>query len=458
MSFTFVNNAEHKMIKGHKNSKGHIHRRMPGGYDPSIASELHRFVVYSRKEVEGIKKCHNLKSDYEKKVNSYATKDRILMMTSKIKSSHSLVCQNEHKTDSFIVTAYVCDINYDIKLSVYKTFMGFTSKVITNYNVSVSNLAEKQLAFTVGDVLKYYYYTNKDNRDYGFSGYKKSDIKILWKLCQESVLHANSPNSVPFALYYDSWSYAHPKFSIGILPIMNHDFKWTLNSFMDNLLFVPFDVIKEPEFAHNLINLYYYGYNLTMECHDIIRFEEPISLIDVIKTYENASDNNVRFVKNNIAKKLKPVQEELLEKYPPMVISKGFFCSNENTNSIHFSYSFGKNKYIESKEMSYPLFGFRNMYVQDWIPNHSIKILKYIVEDKIKTQKINSFKHASKKQGKLLYYWGDEGNRTKYVPDYGGSGNYRQMYSKHYKHIIRRRNRQDLEEAKKDTINGYYSE
>lgn len=51
---------------------------------------------------------------------------------------------------------------------------------------------------------------------------------------------------------------------------------------------------------------------------------------------------------------------------------------------------------------TYPLFAFRNLYVQEWILDGSIKTLKEIVDEKINYLKNNKLKHKIKKKGKYI--------------------------------------------------------
>ena len=285
MAFSFVNNGEYKLINGHKNEKGHyhLHKRSPNNYDPTLYSELWRFIVHNREQLKELQKILASKGDYQKRHSGYYTSDYINSISITSSKEHILTCQNNKTGESFNIFGYICDITYNLTIQHYKYYMGFSTNIAISDNANLDNRADKQLAFTVSDVLKYYYYTNKDIKDYGFIDFDKKDIKQFWDICKKSTTHVPNPNSIPFGLHCSKWAWRAPKYSVGILNIKNNVIDWGLENFMNQMLFISFDAFKYPEFAHNLLSLYVYGDNRTMTNNKIIKFDEPKLLVKVIE-------------------------------------------------------------------------------------------------------------------------------------------------------------------------------
>ena len=106
-----------------------------------------------------------------------------------------------------------------------------------------------------------------------------------------------------------------------------------------------------------------------------------------------------------------------MENYPILVLDKRFLCT-PGWGYGNQRLSYFRDLFIgreEHKMFSYPLLALRNIYVQDWVPGKSIKLIKDVINNKVMHQKMTRLKYYQNKQGKYIYpYAKDEYHYIKY--------------------------------------------
>ncbi len=342
-----------------------------------------------------------------------------------------------------MITGYLCDILYDITIEKYRRYVGFSSKVNTLQYYNHSDKINKQLGFTVADILKYYYYTHKDVDNHGFVNMKSSDAKDLWSIINKSLTQDSTPSNIPLGtcIITEKSRWRSKLFTIiKLLDIKNHKVKWDYDNFFNSIILMNLEHLTHSKCAQNLVHLYLYGTNTIIPSVIVNELEEPMSLIEVIEEYENKKNHMVVFIKNKINNKLKKAEKEELNKYQKIILDRGFMTSNK-----HHSDSSRIIDRVDHKMMSYPLFAFRNIYVQDWIPEESLKILKEVIESKVSQQSNTKLKYYIEKQGKYIDMKYIPGNDYMFYDKEGYSNSYRS--DKRIKHSIERSNRHELIEA-----------
>lgn len=435
MAFTNVDSEELALIKGHKNDKGY-----PRGdkwtfthTDPLCPSSFMRFCVSDKKSL-GNPTCQDT-------LNSLSITDMV---------EHSLTYSSAKTGESFSVSAYLCDVCYDITIAKYTRFVGFTKQTTHVSNYNHSGKATKQLGFCVADILKYYYHQNKDTKYYGFKTSDVSEdeedtpinIKNMWNIVKDAVSHSTSPNTIPFGIGESALSSIMRTTAIRMWNIKNNTVKWDKENFFNQIVFMSISQLEHPQTAQNLIYLYLYGDNYYHEDVNVIKFDEPKSIVDVIDTYENKSDGDVLFIRNKICKKLKKKEKEQLEKYPEFVLPKQFFSQ---MNKSHWRDCVISTDKVGSKVMSYPLFAFRNLYIHEWIPKHSIELLNIIIYDKLEEEKDTVLKYLKEKSGGYI----DPHSNAKYdhlepKRDYGYSRQWERCFNERMTNKVERRDREDM--------------
>lgn len=437
MSYIFEDTTEYRTIKTHYDCKWWPEevKRTPMGID--IKSWRYLYTL-----------CVNDKFSLDKKTRKSETLNNISISN---KTPHILTCRNSHNGESFTVSAYLCDIDYDITIKKYRHYLGFSDNINTIESYNHSSKVHNQLGFSVADILKYYYYTHKDVENNGFSlDTSASEVKQLWNIVKNSITHGTNLNNIPLGtceiIEKSRWS-SNLKTIIKLWDIKNHKVKWDYDHFFNSIILMDFEHLIHPLCAKNLLYLYVYGSNNAITTLTVNEFDEPMSLIKVIEEFENKKDHMVVYVKNRINNKIKKTEMEQLEQYPKLILDRGFMTSRGDTG-----YSYNKIKLLinrdDHKMMTYPLFAFRNIYVQDWIPGESLKILNSIIEGKISEQKNIKLKYYTQKKGKYISF--------STTPNAFSDRCYQSAYDKkeYYKHIskrtlhtIERRDRDEFNEA-----------
>jgi hypothetical protein len=448
MSYTFEDTTEYKLIKGYYNC---VHwpkraQRTPMKIDPKSMNYLYYLCVNDRYSLG--KKGRNNKDDVLNNIS--ITK----------KTDHILTCRNQINGESITITAYLCDLVYDITIARYKHYYGFSTNINTIAHYNHAGKIEKQLAFSVADILKYYYYTNKDSDNHGFpADMKPCQVKHLWSIVKKSISQGINPHNIPLGtceiIEKSRWS-SKLNTTIKLWDIKNHKVKWEYDNFFNSLILMDYEHFVHPACARNLLYLFAYGVNNSVNTITRVDFEEPMSLIKVIEEYENKKDHMTIYVKNRIGSKLNRKQKEELECYPELVLDRGFMSSGgKSANYIWMRPN--KSELInrdDSKMFSYPLFAFRNIYVQDWIPGESLKVLHSVVECQVNEQRNTRIKRAIQQTGKHIYIDADDGNYYKF---YGCNDNkYNYHNYKREQHLLKRANRQQLNDDTMMTIQGHF--
>lgn len=434
MSYIFENTSEHKLIKEH-DSCSHWpekHSRTPAFIDKTTWSYLYDYV--------GVKDKHLLGK--KNQLGDCLNNLHILN-----KTDHIMSCQNPYNNESFNVTAYMCDITYNITIKEYKHYMGFSSSVNTIAYYNHTDNVPKQLGFTVADILKYYYYTHKEVDNYGFDPSESSSvIKSMWSIVKKSLSHGSKIHNIPLGTCKlfpkNRWSsYSQLETDIIIWNINNHNFKWDFETFCNSIILMDYTHFIHPTCAINLIYMYLIGTNTNLNRNPTkIIFDEPKSLVEVINEYENKKDNNVVYVINRINSKLNKTQKEELESYPEYVLDKGFCIDRES-----------------EKMFTYPIFAFRNMYVQEWVPIESIKQLYDIISQKVHLQRSQKLKRDAKRKGKYIYLASDSKIADKYTSEIYNTRYCDNKYGRHYMSMMKKANQCQLSSDTKDAINDLHS-
>ena len=427
MTIKIVNDDPYYLVMGHRIEKGYPRLEKRSRYTkrthPKDWNTFARFCTTDRHSLGKASCSDTLKSLCILPGTKYVT----------------LTCQNTETGETFPINVSFVSLSYEVIIANYDHFAGFSSHKMTTKGYTYSDVVSDQMAFTVRDIFLYYYHNNKDTENHGFdTSINPKEVTAMWDVIQRGALYDISTNKipvVPFALGDVMVTENDPRRTHMLLwNIKDNHVKWDDKHFFSGIVMSGMTHFKHPSSAQNLAALYVIGDNLKMDDPKLIVFDEPKSLLDVINDHEFPKD--VRNILNHINKKLKPSETELLETtYKPFALPKRFFtkldceCKNkfelmdESINDISIRESLSCTDKEYSKMMSYPLFAFRNIYVQDWIPicnvkyngyyysnNSSLDILQMIVDDKVKQMKSEKMKLAQERKGGYI----DPNSDTKY--------------------------------------------
>lgn len=423
MSFNFIETQYFKDIQINNNDELQSRKMHPYISNPTSFSFINNFTVINRKNLE-----NSNKKDYV--INE--------MVIKKFKE-YPLICKHSQNNESFTMSAYICDIHSDITVPKYKETR---KKIHYNYNVK-HELTDISL-FTVGDIIKYYYYTNKHLKRKGFYDESEYERSQLWNVVKKTVLYTPSPNNYPFGICH---KFDSPTGIVRMYVIKNNKYKWDFNNFMNQSIIISPNTFQNPKIAHNLLYIYLYGDNKQDVKYEYIELDEPMTLYDVIHQYEDVEENNNigNFIEK-INKKLTGKQKEQLERYPEMIIPK----KKLTLNMVPLVEQRWVNRLNESKKLlSYPIFAFRNIYVIDWIPNHTVNIILNTIDKKIYYQQNPFLKYISNKQGKYI-----EENPTNFGQCYGRYYSEKDIKTKLYKQL----NNDYVNNVIKETVEGPISD
>lgn len=319
------------------------------------------------------------------------------------KKTIDLICKNSKTNESFMIEAHICTINYNINLHKYAT-LNKNYKDVTYTNYQYNGSISDEHCFVVSDILKYYYYTNRDKPNYGFPAkINRNDVQKMWNIVQKSINHSNREfKHIPLGYCLsdtpDIKSDIKLFTDVKIWRIKNYKHKWDPDHFLDNTMVMRLGNLINPKCVQNLLYIYHFGTSDVIEdVSDTIIFDEPKSLYQVIVEYESKNNNIANHVKNKINKPLSTKQAEEIVKYPDLLLKIGAMTTYTKPIML-------QRKLLKTSDnlYSYPLFAFRNIYIQDWIPNKSIELLHEIVLEKINQQKNNKLKRKIRKQGKYI--------------------------------------------------------
>lgn len=445
MSFKFSDNESYQMISQHKNVHGYPRMDKRNRYSldehPKYWENFSRFCTPSKHQLET-----QLCLDTLNNLNiSYCT-------------SNVITCHNLDASESFDINVNYLDMTFDVTINNYKHYSGFTDKEVITKKYSYSDTLSIQSAFTVKDIFQYYYYTNKDVDNYGFnSSIDAKEVTAMWNIIEKGAQFDISEQNLPlmpFALG-DTQNYKFNSLrrtEILLWNIKGHKLKWDDNNFFRGMVLMGLMHFKHPSSAQNLASIYVTGTNLRFDDFDILTFEEPKSLVDIINDHENLVETDIRNVFNKITKKLKPDELELLETtYTPIVLDKQFFTKTNYKAFINTNGKYIVSEYISATDkekarmMSYPLFAFRNIYVQDWDQRSSFKILNDIIDEKITEQKSSKMKYLKQKKGTYIDTHSDaKYNHIENIPSFYDSRTRERALNKRKSHKIKTKLKKDM--------------
>lgn len=291
-------------------------------------------------------------------------------------NTHKLSYENTVNHEVFTIQQHLVDISY-----------------ITTINPQF-DVNRLRIMISVSDFLKYYYYQHRDHKNYGLSlnDYDPETIKNMVEILESNTIQSTKPNlGRPFyetASNVSRYRYTngHTKKQIGIIKVKDYKNNWTRDFFLSQGILVDITKINNDSvdsIAHKLLNFYLYGYFNTqsVEEKEIIEFENPRKIADIIRKYEDIKLEKIHNFLKKIEQKPKPSEQfEIDKKYPEYVVD----C------------------YLSDKDMSYPPYAFQQYLFKNWIVDNTINELMYLFDQKERYQKNPVLKHLTKKRGKYL--------------------------------------------------------
>lgn len=444
MSFKVLNNEEYRKVSSHKDVKGCPRSEKRGLYSGNHPKDWQTFMRFCVANTSELGKQTHLDT-----LNT--------LSVSNDNKFNTLTFQND-AGDSFNICVQYFDITYDVTIASYRHFAGFSTKEVETKDYKYSDSATNQMGFNVHDIFKYYYHLNKDTDNHGFDvSLDKKEVDAMWTLIKRCAEMEDVDNTSPQILGLGDnimvTSEHVRQTEILLWNVKNRKIKWDDTNFFKSCVLMNLRHLMHPSSAQNLASLYVTGSNLKFNDPSLIIFDEPKSLVDVINDHEDTRHTDIRFVLNQINKKLKPNEEELLKStYQPIVLKKGFFTTMDECNGFFENNAFATMDSANyptsrilattdkeySRMMSYPLFAFRNIYVQDWIPTgeimlKSMKILIPIIKLKVEEQKSEKMKLLKERKGGYIDSISD--NKYMYIKnseksDYCFSANWDKAFRK----------------------------
>lgn len=411
MAFVFNNNEDLEFVKTYVNRKKWIDKHPAqyavditlhnAGYDSDTYSILYHKTCY-----------------YNRISKERRSKDMLnsISLRSDTTKTYDLLCKNELSGETFVINPIIANMDYSI--TFHRKKLVFDGKMVVEHNYQQSGTTGITLCFTVSNILKYYYYTNKNKANYGFpSEIKEGEAKKLWNIVKKSIANVATPSNIPLGncssrKYNMGRSYGgmQERASVNIWDIKNHKHKWDLENFFNGLMVMDFDSFISPVCAQNLLYVYLYGSSdIVTKKDNIIVFDEPKTFSQVIEEFEDKDNHVANYVKSKLEKPLTGKQKEQIERYHDLLLEKGILTTINKSFYMDRLLNIGENTMY-----TYPLFAFRNIYIQDWIPNLSIYELHDIVKGKEHQQTFEKLKHKSEKQGRYI----DPDSADKYKYEY----------------------------------------
>lgn len=425
MSFQFVEDEEYRIVCSHKDEKGLPRKekrsRYPDSIHPKDWQTFFRFCVSNRHEL-GKPTCTDTLNDL-KVIDGC--------------EYNTITCKNRATGESFQIKVSYINMAYDVTIANYYHFAGFSTKEVVTKGHTYSDSVSDQMGFSVCDIFKYYYHLNKDSDNHGFdTSLNPTEVKAMWEVIKRGAEYYVADERYPcmplgLGDNINVNSTQVRRTQIQLWNIKDRKTKWDDTNFFRGMVLMNVRHLKHPSSAQNLASLYVTGSNLQFDDPDLLVFDEPKSLVDVLTYNENTRNNDIKYILNQLTKRLKPEEEELLQStYIPFTLKKGFFTTMDVTDKkdefTFIEMELSKRKpnvhtYLSkhdkecSKMMSYPLFAFRNIHVQDWIPSSvdltavsyytqpmmesSFQILHSIVRDKVEEQKSEKMKLLKERKG-----------------------------------------------------------
>lgn len=321
--------------------------------------------------------------------------------------SIDIVYKNKINGESFKITTHFARLSYSIRLdksninySYFRSHPENEENIMTRKNINV-------IGITVGDFLKHFYHTNKDKKTIEFSDDENENEKML-KLVKKSLSIETANAKVTNVLgkyqfkrktvrlwenlirekFIDKGESDFTGFCNKML-ILSESMFYNICTrdpnneitFNDKYYRNFFNNLSDKKVVSKLLRYHLYNEDPEDGLHtQTFYFEKPALVPDILKYFhEKYNDNSYMVEYNNVMKNLNAGQAQDLEKrYSPAVF-----------------------KSIQNVSDEYPIYAFRNIYLEQW-KSGDLWDLSGHHDDYMQSVKNQKYKHKSTNSDKVI--------------------------------------------------------
>ena len=302
---------------------------------------------------------------------------------------YPIMYQNQMTKESFVIDWYDVNVIYKgfIKDYQYYDENKRQFQIIDDY-VFQSNM-NGVVALSIKDILKYYYFANRDLPDFGLDNIDKNDLKDYKELFLMATEDISITVDIKKVFGYLS------KNTLCIYKTKTDKIIWNNTSYLGSLILCTPKNLGNMEIVKSILNLYINDISFTV-LKDIIYYDPPVPLEQVYREHEYMDPNDPYSKENRttykeLTRPLKPSEAQLIDNYSEFIIDPSFIGKINGC----------QNSFDSDKTMNYPTFAYRKFLVSKWIPGMSYCI-NYKMQIALKTKKYDKLKNIQNKRGKLI--------------------------------------------------------
>uniref|UniRef100_A0A6C0E958 Uncharacterized protein n=1 Tax=viral metagenome TaxID=1070528 RepID=A0A6C0E958_9ZZZZ len=345
-------------------------------------------------------------------------------------NNYPIIYYNSVTHESFTIRWHHINVKFKGFLKTYQYYENRCNKVTINNYKFESNF-DGYLALPISDILKYYYYMNRDLPDFGMNNVDPNDMKIykqLFQMATEDISITIDTKKIFGAIHY----------SYSVYRVENDFPVWTNVIYLGSLILIDPKKLGNISVVKDILDLYVRGYTDANCPKKVIYYDQPVSLEQVYREHENLNNHTNRKTYNELTRTLKPKESEIIDKYDEFIIPNNTSKAPYNDYLCLYSEN-------NIKDMNYPSFAYRKFLVSEWIPGYSSKRINFKIDSSLKYNKNQKLKHAQEKRNKPINR--DDSTANYKLKDDLGNYGYKTTISSKIYAMAKRSSRYDIQES-----------
>jgi hypothetical protein len=306
------------------------------------------------------------------------------------KFSNDLVTyQNSTTNESFVLNWHYVDITFKGFLKSYKYTCGNKMMVINDY-AFVNNL-HGYLTLSIKDILKHYYYLNRELNDFGLHDVDPNDMKVYKKLFQMSI------EDIAVVINTKKIVGSINKMSYYVYRAKNDQYECSMSAYLGSLVFFNPKKLGNRAIIKSILSLYVDGSSKSKYSDGIVYYDPPVPLEQAYREHEDIIYNHrSKMTYSELTRSLKQKELKIIDNYAKLIIDQAI-------ESLHYNP-------LEPviKMMNYPPFAYRKFLVSKWCPGTDAYEINYHLRNACTYRKYSKVKYAQEKRGKPI----NRGNTT----------------------------------------------
>jgi len=336
-------------------------------------------------------------------------KPRDRLNYARITNSNSKVITYHNSTtnERFSITYYLADIDYEVFLASHSYYQAGQRITVKKFYYSAQ--VSEAIMISVQDILRLYYYKNRDKKNLGFDSLSQADIKLYKNLVKKAISTENQPNlKNPLAVFDNR---------LKLLRIESETPKWAFEDYLRGLVMVKFNHVAEFQQVRDILDMHHY-HEIQEDKIEVIEYDPPISLVKAYELNEDLEDHWGRVVYSELTRELTSKEKMDLEKYPEYLLNithrEGIVWGGRAVMKCH----------VKERDFTYPSYAFRNYMVSSWVPGHTSNRISDEMDDKNDENRITKLKYLKDKRGKFITQYNDGENENLFYGGRDGRGKF----------------------------------